>query len=85
MIKAREREVGSGGAASRAGGSGRPGGADRGARRVRARTEEGDDGFVTCVVSGERVPREEAVLVPLGPGQRVWMRACFTRDRDRPA
>jgi len=61
-------------------------GAERSARRRRraASADDEEDAFVTCVVSGEQIPRAEAVLVPLGPGQRVWMRASYTRERDRP-
>jgi len=40
--------------------------------------------LVTCFMSGRVVPRDEAVLVKLGPGQRVWMLPEFCNDeRDR--
>ncbi|MCC6625336.1 MAG: hypothetical protein IT385_29075 [Deltaproteobacteria bacterium] len=41
--------------------------------------------LVTCFMSGRVVPRDEAVLVKLGPGQRVWMlpEFCNEERRDR--
>lgn len=41
------------------------------------------DDCVTCFVSGERVPKSMAVLVKIGPGQRVWMRPEFTQEPRR--
>ncbi|MFO0746161.1 MAG: hypothetical protein U1F43_10870 [Myxococcota bacterium] len=38
---------------------------------------------VTCFMSGRVVPKDEAILVKLGPGQRVWMLPEFCSDRDR--
>lgn len=38
---------------------------------------------VTCFVSGESIPKSKAVLVKIGPGQRVWMRHEFTQDSKR--
>lgn len=46
--------------------------------RVRSSTEDPD--LVTCHFSGKRVPRTMAVLVRLGPGQKVWMLREFCRD-----
>ena len=47
---------------------------------------EATEQLVTCFMSGRTVPRSEAVLVKLGPGQRVWMLPEFCnneRDRNR--
>ncbi|MCA9516252.1 MAG: hypothetical protein KC635_15020 [Myxococcales bacterium] len=38
--------------------------------------------MVTCFVSGATIPRAEAIPVPLGRGQLVWMQAEFCRDDD---
>ena len=35
--------------------------------------------WVTCFFSGRDVPRERALKIRLGPGQRVWMDAELTR------
>ena len=42
--------------------------------------------LVTCFMSGQTVPRSQAVLVKIGPGQRVWMLPDYCNDeRDRRA
>jgi len=35
-------------------------------------------GWVTCFLSGERVPRERAVLVRIGRGRTMWMSKDLT-------
>ena len=47
------------------------------------RPDAGDQ--VRCFVTGQMIPRATAVLVPLGPGNKVWMASelCRERDRDR--
>lgn len=35
-------------------------------------------GWVTCFLSGERVPRERAVLVRIGRGRTMWMSRDLT-------
>jgi|GEM_PF-3388198 len=47
--------------------------------RVLDLDEEGEE-LVECFVSGERVPRSEAVQVRIGPRHRVWMLPEYTRD-----
>lgn len=42
------------------------------------RVDESDE--VLCFFSGKTVKREEAVLVRLGPGRKVWMAADLCRD-----
>lgn len=37
-----------------------------------------DDNHVTCFLSGERVPKERAVLVRIGPGRTMWMSKDLT-------
>jgi hypothetical protein len=34
--------------------------------------------WVTCFLSGERVPKDKAVLVRLGRGKTMWMAADLT-------
>ena len=34
--------------------------------------------WVTCFLSGERVPKDKAVLVRIGPGKTMWMSAELT-------
>ena len=34
--------------------------------------------WVTCFLSGERVPKDRAVLVRIGPGKTMWMSAELT-------
>lgn len=34
--------------------------------------------LVLCVMSGEYVPRKDAVMVSLGPGRRRWIRRDLT-------
>ncbi len=42
--------------------------------------QAGESDAVLCFFSGKTVKREEAVLVRLGPGRKVWMAAELCRD-----
>jgi|GEM_PF-2703249 len=37
-----------------------------------------NDDLVRCVMSGDYIPRAEAVMVTLGPGRRRWIRRDLT-------
>lgn len=55
-------------------------------RRPRHATDEepaaSDEDVVTCIMSGRRVPRSQAVEVRLGPRRKVWMLPEFCRERE---
>jgi len=48
-------------------------------------TSAPDDEQVTCFVSGDLILKRDAVLVPIAPGQRVWMRPEFCNDDTKRA
>ena len=35
---------------------------------------------IVCFLSGRRVPKDEAVQIKVGPGQRVWVAPEFFRE-----
>lgn len=52
----------------------------------KAVASEPTEEMVTCFMSGQLVPRSQAVLAKLGPGQRVWILPEFlSEERDRRA
>lgn len=66
--------------ATRASSPSEPPGAAMGAPREPspAPDETQQDGWVTCFLSGDRVPKEQAVLVRIGPGRTMWMAKNLT-------
>lgn len=66
--------------ATRAPSPGDPPGASSGAPREPspAPDEVEQHGWVTCFLSGDRVPKEQAVLVRIGPGRTMWMAKNLT-------
>ena len=54
-----------------------------GLKAIQPEGEEPEE-LVTCFMTGRSVPRADAVLVKLGPGQRVWMlREFCNEERDK--